>query len=119
MRKDQARAELMAELKTLQEDLRENWVGMSLPEDWDGLDSALPLKRRKTRVTLRLDSDMVAWFRKLGPGYGPRLNHILRIYWLSLLSGRIKSHWDEEALSPRFADYVEQRMARLREEVGE
>ncbi|WP_416237365.1 hypothetical protein [Sulfitobacter sp. F26204] len=33
---------------------------------------------------------MLRWFRKMGAGYGPRLNQILRIYWLALLGGGIK-----------------------------
>lgn len=33
---------------------------------------------RKTSVTLRLDRDVLAWFRKPGPGYQTRINHALR-----------------------------------------
>jgi hypothetical protein len=28
----------------------------------------------------------------MGPGYGPRMNQILRIYWLALLGGGIKAY---------------------------
>lgn len=34
-----------------------------------------PLKRL---VSLRLDSDVLAWFRKSGPGYQTRINQALR-----------------------------------------
>ena len=34
-----------------------------------------PLKRP---VTLRLDADVLAWFKKKGPGYQTRINRVLR-----------------------------------------
>jgi uncharacterized protein (DUF4415 family) len=34
-----------------------------------------PLKKP---VTLRLDADVLAWFKKLGPGYQTRINRALR-----------------------------------------
>jgi uncharacterized protein (DUF4415 family) len=35
----------------------------------------------KEPVTVRLDSDMVAWFRRQGRGYQTRINGILRSYY--------------------------------------
>ncbi|MEX2263830.1 MAG: BrnA antitoxin family protein [Bryobacteraceae bacterium] len=35
----------------------------------------------KEPVTVRLDSDMVAWFRRQGRGYQTRINAILRSYY--------------------------------------
>jgi uncharacterized protein (DUF4415 family) len=35
----------------------------------------------KEPVTVRLDSDMVAWFRSQGRGYQTRINGILRSYY--------------------------------------
>ncbi|MEZ5715486.1 MAG: BrnA antitoxin family protein [Paracoccaceae bacterium] len=102
-----AQAELTRELRALQGDLATAWVDRSLPEGWDGLDSRDPLPVLKEKVTLRLDADMMRWFRKLGPGYGRRINRVLRIYWMSLLAGRIKSHWDEPEVAPAFLDLVE------------
>jgi uncharacterized protein (DUF4415 family) len=40
----------------------------------------------KKPVTLRLDADVVAWFKKLGPGYQTRINRALR----SLMMGNRK-----------------------------
>ncbi|MGR3758810.1 BrnA antitoxin family protein [Roseobacteraceae bacterium NS-SX3] len=84
--------EMLLELEQHQEELRREWLDKSLPTDWHGMDSWQRLDRDKTRVTLRLDTDMVRWFRKLGPGYGRRINAILRIYWMALLSGHIQAH---------------------------
>jgi uncharacterized protein (DUF4415 family) len=108
---------LLSELRALQADLRDNWLDRSLPEDWDGLDATAPVERMKDKVTLRLDADMVRWFRRLGPGYGARINRVLRIYWTGLITGRIKAHWNEEEATPPFLEYVE-RLAELREGRG-
>jgi len=35
-------------------------------------------KPRKKRVTLRLDADVLAWFKKQGHGYQTRINRALR-----------------------------------------
>ena len=35
---------------------------------------------RKKQLTLRIDSDVVDWYRKQGPGYQTRINSLLRAY---------------------------------------
>lgn len=35
---------------------------------------------RKTQVTLRLDADVLEWFRAQGSGYQTKINHVLRAY---------------------------------------
>jgi len=35
---------------------------------------------RKTLLSLRVDSDVLAWFRAQGPGYQSRMNALLRAY---------------------------------------
>jgi len=35
---------------------------------------------RKALLSLRIDSDVIAWFRKQGPGYQSRMNALLRAY---------------------------------------
>lgn len=34
----------------------------------------------KEQLTLRLDQDVVEWYRKQGPGYQTRINALLRAY---------------------------------------
>jgi uncharacterized protein (DUF4415 family) len=36
--------------------------------------------RRKDQLTLRVDSDVVAWYRKQGSGYQTKINALLRAY---------------------------------------
>ncbi|PIE14466.1 MAG: hypothetical protein CSA70_01545 [Rhodobacterales bacterium] len=102
----EARGDMIRTLKQVQGDLTTEWLDRSLPEGWNGLDSTAPVTPRKTRVTIRLDEDMVKWFRKLGPHYGARINAILRIYWTALISGQVKSHWDEDEIAPPFEEYI-------------
>lgn len=92
--------DMMHELERLQTDLSIEWIDKSLPDDWTGLDYGEPVARHKTRVTLRMDTDMVRWFRKLGPGYQARINRVMRIYWTALLAGHIKGY-PEDKTTPR------------------
>lgn len=118
MTKTRAHTEMLHELERLQEDLRAHWLYECLPADWHGLDTWAPTPRHKTRVTLRLDADMVKWFRNTGPGFGARINAVLRIYWLGLLSGDVKAHLDDDS-TPRLRAYardLHEKIAREREE---
>jgi len=36
--------------------------------------------RRKDQLTLRVDSDVLAWYRKQGSGYQTKINALLRAY---------------------------------------
>ncbi len=42
--------------------------------------ATLRMPQRKSSITMRLDSDLLAWFRSLGKGYQTRMNAILRAY---------------------------------------
>jgi uncharacterized protein (DUF4415 family) len=50
-------------------------------EEIDWLTTELPQPRRKSQTTLRLDADMLDWFRAQGRGYQTRINAILRRYF--------------------------------------
>jgi uncharacterized protein (DUF4415 family) len=50
-------------------------------EEIDWATAELPLPRRKAHMTLRLDADMLGWFRAQGKGYQTRINAILRKYF--------------------------------------
>jgi uncharacterized protein (DUF4415 family) len=40
----------------------------------------LPAAPRKAAISLRLDADVLEWFRAQGPGYQTRINAVLRAY---------------------------------------
>lgn len=49
--------------------------------EWDGSEVSFP--GSKDQITIRLDSDMVQWFRGQGRGYQTRINAVLRAYYES------------------------------------
>jgi uncharacterized protein (DUF4415 family) len=46
--------------------------------DWDTIQVGLPLP--KQQLTVRLDAEVVDWFKSGGPGYQTRINAVLRSY---------------------------------------
>ncbi|MFN8830574.1 MAG: BrnA antitoxin family protein [Labrys sp. (in: a-proteobacteria)] len=63
-------------------DLRE----VGVPDvDWSGLDIAAA---GKTPISIRLDDDILAFFKEAGPGYQKRINAVLRAYMLHAQRGR-------------------------------
>ena len=50
-------------------------------EEIDWLTTELPKPRRKGHMTLRIDLDVLDWFRTQGKGYQSRINAILRRYF--------------------------------------
>ena len=50
-------------------------------EEIDWATAVLPMPQRKAHTTLRLDADMLGWFRAQGKGYQTRINAILRKYF--------------------------------------
>jgi uncharacterized protein (DUF4415 family) len=49
-----------------------------MPVDWTKASLVMP--RRKESVHLRVDPDVLAWFRRQGQGYLTRMNAVLRAY---------------------------------------
>lgn len=50
-----------------------------LPDDvWEGAAVVVPVS--KQAISLRVDEDVLAWFRSLGPRYQTRMNAVLRSY---------------------------------------
>ncbi len=61
-----------------------------VPGEWLVADSRAPCEPRKDRVTLRIDRDVLAWYRKLGRGYQGRMNLVLRAYMDGIVSRSVK-----------------------------
>ena len=50
-----------------------------LPDDfWDEAELVVPAPKRA--ISLRVDEDVLMWFRSLGPRYQTRMNAVLRAY---------------------------------------
>jgi uncharacterized protein (DUF4415 family) len=50
-----------------------------LPEDWEST-VQIGIPARKQAVHIRLDPDILDWFRAQGPGYQTRINAVLRAF---------------------------------------
>ena len=82
---DFSRTDAMTE-QELQE-ARENDPDAALtPEEWDSLIIEAPLS--KEPISLRIDADVIAWFKAGGKGYQTRINSVLRSY--------MKAHKDRD-----------------------
>ena len=49
-------------------------------DEWFWKSAKLRMPEPKDRLTIRLDHDIVEWFKKRGSGYQTRINAILRSY---------------------------------------
>jgi uncharacterized protein (DUF4415 family) len=45
---------------------------------WDEAEVVIPIGKRA--ISLRLDEDVLEWFRRSGPRYQTRMNAVLRLY---------------------------------------
>jgi uncharacterized protein (DUF4415 family) len=58
-----------------------------LPEDfWDEAELVTP--RTKEAISLRVDRDVLEWFRSAGPRYQSRINAVLRSYMTTMQTRR-------------------------------
>jgi uncharacterized protein (DUF4415 family) len=53
------------------------WAEMG-PIDWTKAEVVIPPKKRA--ISIRLDQDLIDFFKKQGPGYQRRINAVLRGY---------------------------------------
>ena len=60
-----------------------------IPDGWRAVWQSR--KTEKEQISIRVDRDVVKFFRSLGPGFGPRMNDVLRAFVLARLAGFIQS----------------------------
>lgn len=94
-------SKLLDNLFKLQSNLKSDWIDASLPQGWAHVEHD-PVAPSKTRITIALDTEMVRFFRKLGPGYQKRINLILRIYFDALRAGKIRANPEIEEFGPDY-----------------
>ncbi len=68
-----------------------------MPRDWAELERKAPVEPRKERVTIRLDAEMLRWYRGLGHGYQRRMNAVLRAYMNGVIAKVIERQGDRDA----------------------
>ncbi len=64
--KAQRRHDVKAALARMQHDMSDAWVDRSIPEGWNFLEVDKPIEPHKTKITMRVDADMLRWFKKNG-----------------------------------------------------
>jgi uncharacterized protein (DUF4415 family) len=52
----------------------------NLPEGWLESQTIMGLPPKKLPVNLRLDADILDWFKQTGKGYQTRINNVLRAF---------------------------------------
>lgn len=74
-------------MRGLEADLRWGLTdSLRLPHEWREI-AARPVVPGKRQVTIRLDEDVLAFFRAMGAGYLTRINAVLRTFMLARLAG--------------------------------
>ncbi len=104
--------ELAETMRGLEADLR--WGlndSLRLPREWTEI-ARRPAVPGKRMVTIRLDEDVVAFFRAMGAGYLTRINAVLRTFMLARLAGLVTG--PEEV---RYAPSHDEEMMKLRREI--
>jgi uncharacterized protein (DUF4415 family) len=92
---ERAHMAMMRELEALALDLRDWKLRQALiPKEWHAMDRTAPVRPRRTKVTLLLDTDLTKWYHGLGAGYHRRINAVLRTFMLALISKEILSQGD-------------------------
>lgn len=89
-------------LRRLEWDLHNHlFKARRIPDEWHEISS---MRESATmRVTIRLDEDVVKWFKSMGPKYQPRMNAVLRSFMHAKLSGLVNG---EETIEP-FREHLE------------
>ena len=81
-------------LRSLEDDLRWGLQNSArIPADWHRI-AAAETPPRKTRLSLRLDEDVVRFFCAMGPGHTTRMNAVLRAFMQARLAHVIKGPED-------------------------
>jgi uncharacterized protein (DUF4415 family) len=83
---DEQKAEISRQLLTAQ----------VVPQEWLRLHREAPTARKRKKVTIGYDEDVVAFYRSLGRGYQRRMNAILRAYMNAILTDAIRTGPSED-----------------------
>lgn len=91
---------MMEAMRRLEWDLH-NAIDSSgrIPETWHEIAAAPPHPKRE-RVTLRLNPEVVKFFRSMGSDYGPRINAVLESFMHARLAGVLRGADTAEAYRP-------------------
>lgn len=81
-------------LRGLEDDLRWGMEGSArIPPEWHAIAQS-PGVPKKQMVTIRLDEDVLRFFRAMGGGHLPRMNAVLRAFMQARLAGVVRGPED-------------------------
>lgn len=60
-------------------------INNHVPQEWHEISTRRDQSKKK--VCLRVDEDVLKWFKSMGPGYQPRINDVLRSFMHMKLMG--------------------------------
>ena len=60
-----------------------------IPPEWHAI-AKERVSQRKRPVSIRLEEDVLRFFRSMGPNYGPRMNEVLRAFMHARLAGVLR-----------------------------
>lgn len=85
-----------------------------IPRDWHRIaaEDQVPCK---TKVTLRLDDDVLRFFRSMGRGHLTRINAVLRSFMLARLAGVVKGAAEVDYSHDLRAEYLREMDAYMRD----
>jgi len=84
-------------LRELESDLRWKLDGsVRIPQAWHDIAQARTQPKR-SKVSLRVDNDVLAFFQTMGPGHTTRMNAVLRTFMLARLAEVVKDSADYQA----------------------
>ncbi|UWR23166.1 BrnA antitoxin family protein [Sulfitobacter sp. S190] len=80
-----------------------------IPDEWHRI-ARDRMPQRKTRITLRVEEDVVKFFRKMGPGYQQRMNDVLATWLHGRLAALIEGPDARDVAAEAFADMSRPRL---------
>lgn len=99
-------------MKRLEYDLHDTLgAEFAIPRGWEEIASRAVTPPKK-KVCMRVDEDVLKFFRATGSGFQTRMNDVLRAYMHSRLSRLVRD-------GARFERYVEDRAFKHRPEIGD
>ena len=94
---EKAMSDMLHDLDELErENLRMKKVMTLVPVGWGGATRDTPCAPTKKKMTIRLDADLMDWFRAQGNGYQPRINKVLRAYMNAVISKHVEVKKDRD-----------------------
>ncbi|MEM0976886.1 MAG: BrnA antitoxin family protein [Pseudomonadota bacterium] len=56
------------------------------PPEWDAIDIATDTVQTKEKISIRIDEDVLKFFRAMGPNYTTKINYVLRTFVMGRLA---------------------------------